>query len=62
MRMNYCARLEILGIVGLPFHEQEQAIMDFFCKISGVSEPWADMSIDERTDLVCNENNDPNNV
>ena len=52
MLVNYCARLEILKIAGLPFVEQDQAIMDFFCKISGVSGLWADLSIDERRDLV----------
>ena len=60
MLVNYCARLEILKIAGLPFVEQDQAIMDFFCKISGVSGLWADLSIDERRDLVSS--GDPDNI
>ena len=60
MFVNHCARLEILKISGLPFVEQDQAIMDFFCKISGVSGLWADLSIDERRDLVSS--GDPDNI
>ena len=60
MFVNHCARLEILKIAGLPFVEQDQAIMDFFCKISGVSGLWADLSIDERRDLVSS--GDPDNI
>ena len=60
MLMNYCARLEILRLAGLPFDEQDQAIMEFFRKISGVSGLWADLSIDERRDLVSS--GDPDNI